>query len=311
MTKIVVFAYSLVGHRCLKALIEAGENISCVMTHPDNPDETQWFPSVAKLARDHGIHVLETEGPKDSQVIEAMTRLKPDLLFSFYYRKMIPQEILDIPRLGCFNMHGSLLPQYRGRAPINWALVHGETQTGVTLHHMVKSADAGAMVDQEAIPIGPTDNAYELTVKMGEVAATVLLRQLSHLKEGTAPKIPQDDSKASYFGGRSAKDSEINWHQTPWQIHNLIRAVPYPYFPPAFTHLNNEKIEIRANLLPTGNQKLHQAITPGQVIENNGNFIRVACGDGTDYLDITQMSVPISDISVGDQFNSTDSINKS
>lgn len=302
MTKIVVFAYSLVGYNCLKALIEAGENICYVMTHPDNPDETQWFPSVAKLARSHGISVLETEDPKDSQIIEVMYQLRPDILFSFYYRKMIPQEILDIPRLGCFNMHGSLLPQYRGRAPINWALVHGEAQTGVTLHHMVKSADAGDIVDQEAIPIGPTDNAYELTVIMGKVAAAILLRQLPALKEGTAPKIPQDDSKATYFGGRSTKDSEINWHQPSWQIHNLIRAVPYPYFPAAFTHFKGAIVEIRANRLPTGNEKLNQAATVGQVIENNGNFIRIACGDGTDYLEVNSLSIPISDISVGDQF---------
>lgn len=189
MTHIVVFAYSLVGHSCLKALIESGETIVGVFTHPDTPGEPMWFPSVAQLAKDHGIPVIATEGPKDPEVLEALQQMQPDLLFSFYYRKMIPGAILDIPRLGCFNMHGSLLPRYRGRAPINWALVHGETQTGATLHHMVKSADAGAIVDQESFPITPTDTAYNLTQKMGDVAVRVLLRQLPALKEGRAPSI--------------------------------------------------------------------------------------------------------------------------
>src|SRR3990167_4671671 len=117
MTKIAVFAYGLVGHTCLKSLIETGENIVGVFTHPDAPGEPLWFPSVARLAKDHGIPVIATEGAKDLQVLEALQKMRPHLLFSFFYRKMIPQTILDIPRLGSFNMHGSLLPRYRGRVP--------------------------------------------------------------------------------------------------------------------------------------------------------------------------------------------------
>ena len=301
MTKIVLFAYSLVGHACLKALIDTGENIVGVFTHPDTPGEPLWFPSVAELAKDHGIPVIATEDPKDPEVMERLQEMQPDLIFSFYYRKMIPGAILDLPRQGSFNMHGSLLPRYRGRAPINWALVHGEIETGPTLHHMVKSADAGAIVDQESFPIEITDTAYDLTQKMGKAAVRVLLRQLPALKEGSAPSIPQDDTKATYFSGRSAKDSQIDWHQTPWQIHNLIRAVPFPYFPPAFTHWNGEKLEIRANRLP-GNIQLEKPAKPGEVIAKGDAYIRVACGTGSDYLDITALSCPIFDIQVGDVF---------
>lgn len=299
MTRIVVFAYSLVGHSCLKALIEGHETVVGVFTHPDTLGESLWFPSVAQLAKDHGIPVIATEGPKDAEVLEALHEMQPDLLFSFYYRKMIPEVILDIPRLGSFNIHGSLLPHYRGRAPINWALVHGETETGATLHHMVKSADAGAMVDQEPVAIGPTDTAFDLTHTVGEAAVRVLLRQLPALKQGRAPSIPQDDTKATYFSGRSAKDSHIDWHQTPWQIHNLIRAVPYPYFPPAFTQHKGEKLEIRANRLPEG-KPLETAARPGQVVAKGGDWIRVACGEGHDFLDITALSQPISELKVGD-----------
>lgn len=299
MIKVAVFAYSLVGHSCLKALIEAGENVVGVFTHPDTPGEPLWFPSVAQLAKDYGIPVIATEGPKDPQVLEALQKMQPDLLFSFYYRKMIPSVILDIPRLGSFNMHGSLLPRYRGRAPINWAIVHGETETGVTLHHMVKSADAGAIVDQEAVPIAPTDTAFDLTHKMGEAAVRILKRQLPTLKQGRAPSIPQDDTMATYFSGRSAKDSQIDWHQTPWQIHNLIRAVPFPYFPPAFTQWKGEKLEIRANRLPEG-KSLETMAKPGQVVAKAESWIRVACNDGHDFLDITALSQPISELKVGD-----------
>lgn len=298
MTQIVVFGYGLVGHTCLKALIEAKENIVGVFTHPDSPGEPQWFPSVAQLAKDHGIPVIATEDPKDPQVLPTLQNMHPDLIFSFFYRKMIPEIILDIPPLGSFNMHGSFLPRFRGRAPINWVLVHGETETGATLHHMVKSADAGAIVDQEAVAITPTDTAFELTHKVANAAVHVLLRQLPDLKEGRAPSLPQDNAKATYFGGRSAKDSRIDWHQSAWQIHNLIRAVPYPYFPPAFTEFKGKKLEIRANRLPDGT-KLENPVQPGQVVAKGEDWIRVACGDGQEYLDITAMSLPLVNVAIG------------
>lgn len=299
MIKIAVFGYGLVGHTCLKALIDAQATIVGVFTHPDAPGEPQWFPSVFQLAKDHDIPVMATESPKDLQVLVSLQEMQPDLLLSFFYRKMIPEVILDIPRLGSFNMHGSLLPRFRGRAPINWVLVHGETETGATLHHMVKSADAGAIVDQEAVPIGPTDTAFDLTHKVSAAAVCVLLRQLPALKEGRAPSLPQDDTKATYFGGRSAKDSRIDWHQSPWQIHNLIRAVPYPYFPPAFTEYKGEKLEVRANQLPEGT-RLENPAKPGQVIMKGTDWIRVACGNGQDFLDITALSKAIADIQEGD-----------
>jgi len=299
MTKIGVFAYSLVGHACLKFLIEAQENIVGAFTHPDTLGEPLWFPSVAQLAMDCHIPVIATESPKDPQVLEALQNMQPDLLFSFYYRKMIPKAILDIPRLGSFNMHGSLLPRYRGRAPINWVLVHGETQTGATLHHMVQSADAGAIVDQEAIPIALTETAVDLTHKMGKAAIEILRRQLPALKEGRAPALPQDESKATCFGGRAAEDSRIDWRQGAWQIHNLIRAVPYPYFPPAFTGYKGEKVEIRANRLPEST-RLENAAQPGQVVAKGNGWIRIACGDGYEFLDVTSLSCPFDAVQVGD-----------
>jgi methionyl-tRNA formyltransferase len=300
MTKIAVFAYSLVGHQCLQSLIDAKEKVVGVFTHPDASTETLWFPSVAQLAKGHKIPVMATEDPKDPMVLEALQIMQPDLIFSFYYRKMIPKLILGIPHLGAFNMHGSLLPRYRGCAPANWVLVHGETETGVTLHHMVQSADVGNMVDWEAFPISPTDTAFDVTQHLSEAAARVLQRQLPALKEGRAPSIPQDNAQATYFGRRTPADSQIDWRQPSWQVHNLIRAVPYPYFPPAFTQWQGEKIEVRANRLPQKDTRLMASVLPGQIVTQGEEWIRVACGDGSDFIDLTDLSVPLNTVKVGD-----------
>jgi methionyl-tRNA formyltransferase len=300
MTKIAVFAYSLVGHHCLQSLIDTQEQIVGVFTHPDAPGEALWFPSVAQLAKDHNIPVIATEDPKDPVVLEALQAMQPDLIFSFYYRKMIPKPILGIPRLGAFNMHGSLLPRYRGCAPANWVLVQGETETGVTLHHMVQSADVGNMVDWEAFPISPTDTAFDVTQHLSEAAVHVLQRQLPALKERRAPSIPQDNAQATYFGRRTPADSRIDWRQPSWQIHNLIRAVPYPYFPPAFTQWQGEKIEVHTNRLPQKNAHLMTPALPGQIITQSAEWIRIACGEGSDFIDLTELSIPLSAAKVGD-----------
>ena len=125
---------------------------------------------------------------------------------------MIPEAVLDLPSLGAFNMHGSLLPKYRGRAPVNWAVLHGETQIGATLHTMVKQADAGDMIDQEAVSIGPRETAFEVMRKVQQAACVVLERQVKALLAGTAPRIPQDDSQATYFSGRKPEDGRIDWN---------------------------------------------------------------------------------------------------
>ncbi len=152
---ILVFAYHDVGYECLDALIQNDEYIMAVITHRDNPDEEIWFRSVAALAKKYDIPVHTPESVNSPDWIKRIQSWGPELIFSFYYRNMIAEEILNIPRLGAFNMHGSLLPKYRGRVPINWAILNGEKETGVTLHHMVKKADAGDIVDQERLRSAP------------------------------------------------------------------------------------------------------------------------------------------------------------
>ncbi|MCK9418394.1 MAG: formyltransferase [Nitrospirae bacterium] len=240
---ILVFAYHDVGYECLDALIQNDEYILAVITHKDDPEEEIWFRSVAALARKYDIPVHSPESVYTSDWIERIRSWTPDLILSFYYRNMIHEDILSIPRLGAFNMHGSLLPKYRGRAPINWAILNGERSTGVTLHHMVKQADAGDIVDQEAVPIGPEDTARDVFGKCVKAARLVIERQIGPLTSGTAQRRTQDESQATKFVGRKPEDGRIDWTRSADEIYNLVRAVTQPY-PGAFTMVNGKKLLI-------------------------------------------------------------------
>jgi methionyl-tRNA formyltransferase len=168
-------------------------------------------------------------------------------VFSFYYRYMLPPELLTQARKGAFNMHGSLLPKYRGRVPVNWAMINGERETGATLHEMGAKPDAGRVVDQLAVPILPNDTAMDVFRKVTVAAETVLHRSLPHLVDGTAKLIPQDLAAGSYFGGRKPEDGRINWNWSKAQVHNLIRAVAPPY-PGAFCELNGKRLSLLGTL---------------------------------------------------------------
>jgi methionyl-tRNA formyltransferase len=232
--RILFFGYSEVGYECLSLLLERGDNVVALITHEDNPHEKIWFKTPAVAAREKNIPVFTPESVNNPEWHEKIAALQPDLILSVYYRHMIGTKILTLPPLGAWNMHGSLLPKYRGRAPINWAVLHGEPQIGMTLHRMVKSADAGAVVDQEGVAIGPRDTAEQAFRKVMPCARRVLARQIEALLAGTVKETPQDESQANYFGGRKPEDGRINWTQASRQIFNLIRAVTDPY-PGAFT----------------------------------------------------------------------------
>jgi len=241
--RILFFGYSEVGYECLSLLLERGDNVVALITHEDNPNEKIWFKTPAVAAREKGIPLFTPEKVNTPEWIGRIGDLKPDLILSVYYRNMISSKILPLAPLGAFNMHGSLLPKYRGRAPINWAVLHGETRIGMTLHRMVKSADAGAVVDQEGVEIDPRDTAEQAFRKVLPCARRVLARQIDALLAGTARETPQDESQATYFGGRTPEDGRIAWTQTSTQIFNLIRAVTDPY-PGAFTEVGGTRLMV-------------------------------------------------------------------
>ena len=265
----VVFGYHDVGVRCLRVLLDAGVAVPLVVTHRDAPDERIWFGSVARLAQSRGIETLLSE--EMNRLRERIRVISPEFMFSFYYRRMLPPEVLALARKGAFNMHGSLLPKYRGRAPVNWAILKGESETGATLHEMVAKPDAGRIVDQERVPIGPDETAAEVFAKVSDAAETVLKRSLPHLLAGTASLKKQDLSKGSYFGARRPEDGRIDWSKSALEIHNLVRAVAPPY-PGAFT----DKMKILRTALSA--ERRASAGKRGPYREGDEWF--AVCGDG-------------------------------
>ena len=239
----VVFAYHDVGYVCLEELLRRGARVVALITHEDDPKENRWFRSVAELAQKHGIPVYKPESVSNEEWITRVRALRPEVIFSFYYRHLIPEAILKLPRFGAFNLHGSLLPNIRGRVPINWAIIHGETQTGATLHRMVAKPDAGDIVDQEAVPIGPMETAREVFDKVAAAARRVVARQWDNIKSGKAPHVPQGPAQASYYGGRKPEDGSHRLAPGRPRDFNLVRAVTHPY-PGAFTELNGRRLFI-------------------------------------------------------------------
>ncbi|GFO67024.1 formyltransferase [Geomonas limicola] len=280
---IVVCAYHNVGYRCLEELLRQDADVAMVFTHDDSPSEEIWFASVRELAERHGIPVM-TSDINLKENIELLKELAPDLLLSFYYRNMIREEVLEIPRLGALNLHGSYLPKYRGRVPVNWAVINGERETGATLHYMVAKPDAGDIVDQEKVAIEFTDTAFDVFNKVTEAAVKVLGRSYQPLIEDRAPRIPMDLAAGSYFGGRKPADGRIDWQKSAVEIYNLIRGVTHPY-PGAFTSLNGKKILIWS-ARPTEGQG-----EPGRIVSSTPLLV----GTGSGLLQIERLQEEESD----------------
>ena len=264
----VVFAYHDVGVNCLKALLHADIQIDLVVTHQDDPNENVWFGSVAKLCEEKNIAYLTPNANQLMDLVPQIQKLAPDYLFSFYYRHMIPTELIDCTKIAALNMHGSLLPKYRGRAPVNWAILHGETETGATLHVMEAKPDAGDIVGQSAVSIGPNETATEVFGKVSQAAVTVMNQVLPELVQGYIPRKPNLLALGSYFGGRKPADGQILWQQTAKQVHDLVRAVAPPY-PGAFTDWQGQRMIVARTALEGRYPDQLNLQSPGiQVVDN-------------------------------------------
>jgi methionyl-tRNA formyltransferase len=249
--------------------------VQLVVTHTDNPNENIWFDSVERLAAEHRLPCATPIDPNTPEWIERLRTLQPDFIFSFYYRHMLKMELLDTARSGAYNMHGSLLPKYRGRVPINWAIIHGERHTGATLHRMVAKPDAGEMVAQQSVPILPDDTAVAVFQKVVVAAEIALDSALPGLLAGTAVHTPLDLTQGSYFGGRKAEDGRIDWTQSAQQIHNLVRAVAPPY-PGAFADINGKRLKFLRSHIDKAAQ-----VQPGPPsLRAEGTRLLALCGDG-------------------------------
>ncbi|MSM41406.1 MAG: formyltransferase [Geobacter sp.] len=240
--KIVVCAYHNVGYRCMEELLRQGADVRLVFTHEDSPTEQIWFKSVRELADRHGIPYV-TSDINTPENVARVREIAPAFLLSFYYRNMIKPEVLELAARGALNLHGSYLPRYRGRVPVNWAVINGETETGATLHYMVEKPDAGEIVDRERVAIAFTDTAFDVFNKVTDAAVTVIGRAWPQLLVGTAPRIPMDLKSGNYCGGRKPEDGRIDWTRSAVEVYNLVRGVTHPY-PGAFTHLGGQKVVI-------------------------------------------------------------------
>lgn len=288
----VVFAYSNVGDRCLRVLHAGGADVALVVTHRDHPNEKQWFSRVCDTADELGLSWIYGDDPQDPQLAESVAAARPDVIFSFYYRAMLPSALLALAPGGAYNMHGSLLPKFRGRAPTNWAVLQGATETGATLHLMVDKPDAGDIVDQQAVPILPHDDARQVFDKVCVAAEITLWRVLPALMAGQPPRRPNPVASGSYFGGRKPEDGRIDWRASAVHIERLIRAVAPPY-PGAFVEQGGRRLVI-ARARHWSGASVPDATPPGLCLIQDTPA--AVCGDGQvlHILDIHESGEPLT-----------------
>jgi methionyl-tRNA formyltransferase len=280
----VVFAYHDIGVRCLEALLELGIDVRLVVTHQDNASEKIWFDSVAGVAGRNRIACITPDNVNESAVIDRVSQCGPDYIFSFYYRQMLGQELLDIPARGAFNVHGSLLPKYRGRVPVNWAIIHGEKESGVSLHRMEIRPDAGNLLAQAAVPILRNDTAYDVFQKLKCAAENMLIEVVPEMLAGRVIEIPLELEKGSYFSGRRPEDGRIDWHRPARDIHNLIRAVAPPY-PGAFFDIGSRRIEVLGSYIRGEAARFDEPC----IYLEDGSF-QADCADGQRFM-ITHLRI--------------------
>jgi methionyl-tRNA formyltransferase len=275
--RVVLFGYHTLGVRCLEVLLTLGCEVALVVTHADDPGETRWFPSVAEAARARGLPVVAPASPNTPDMAARLRALAPALVVSVMYRRLLAPELLAVPAVAAVNLHPSYLPRYRGRAPVNWVLVNGETETGVTLHDMTPAADAGDIIAQDRVPIAPDDTARSLFGKVDAAGTALLARALPAVAAGVAPRTPQDPALATTYGRRGPEDGRVDWSWPAARIANMIRAVTHP-FPGAFTGDGAGRLHLWAGTPDaTG-----AAAAPGTVVGiAPGRGVAVATGQGT------------------------------
>ena len=274
----VFFGYHTFGARALAGLLARGETVAAVVTHDDRPEEGDWFESVADVARTHDVPVLTPSSPNDPATVARLAALDADVFLSVWYRRLLGEALLALPRVAAVNLHGSLLPAYRGRAPLNWVLVNGETRTGVTLHHMTTGADAGDIVAQEPIDILLDDTATTLYDRMVKAGVDLLVRSYPAVLAGTAPRTPQDHARATLVGRRRPEDGRVQWTWPAMRIANMIRAVTHPY-PGAFSGDGSSRLSLWEGVV---DRTVTLGGIPGTIAEvQPGRGILVATGEGT------------------------------
>lgn len=261
----------------LNILLEAGHEILGVFTQPDKPKNRGMklgYSAVKEYAMSNGIQVFQPSTLRDGQALSTLKELAPQLIVVAAYGKILPPDILALPNLGCINVHSSLLPKYRGAAPINWAILNGEEETGVTIMYMAQGLDTGDILAQEATLISLEENATALHDRLAEMGAALLGKVVGELAAGNAKPAAQDDKLASYAPMLSRELSPIDWGRPARCIHDQVRGL-YPW-PAATAELDG----IRCKVLRTALGKAASGSHPGEVLQADKWGLTVACGDG-------------------------------
>lgn len=286
--KLFLFTGSRRGHAVLTKLIEHKAEIAGILCLVEDPHEEQFHPRVTVIAREHNIPLYYSSDVKSSDYAKILRENKPDIAFAIGWRYLITKEAYSIPPLGTLIIHDSLLPKYRGFAPMNWAMINGEKETGVTLFHIAEGVDCGPIVDQLATPIYPEDDAKTLDERILKLYEEIIIKNLPHFQSGKVKSTPQDESKATYTCKRTPEDGEINWNQSAEQIYNFIRALTRP-FPGAYTTLRGQRVLIWRAELPT-EKETYVGNVPGRVIGKRDGKIDVLTGNGVLRLTRLQLS---------------------
>lgn len=272
----------------LEALIGAGYEVVAAVTQPDRPvgrKKTLTPPPVKVCAQAHGVPVLQFERIRRKEGREALTALQPDLFVTAAFGQILSKAVLDIPRLGTINVHASLLPQYRGSAPINWCIVSGERKAGVTTMMTNEGIDTGDMLLRDEVEIGENENAEELTERLSRLGAQTLLRTLRALEDGTLVRTPQNEAEASYQPMLTREMGEMDWSRSAQQLHDQVRGL-YPW-PGAYTTMDGGVLKVWVSRV----SDMKTDAAPGAVVRADAKEgLFVACGTGV--LQIVELQAP-------------------
>lgn len=274
----------------LEALVRAGHQVAGAFSQPDKPvgrhqNKLQPTP-VKECAQAHGIPVYQPEKLRDGTALAILRELNPELIVVAAYGRILPDDILALPPKGCINVHSSLLPKYRGSAPINWAILNGDSETGVTIQEMVHDLDAGDVILQRATPIGADENAADLYDRLALMGGEALVEAVARIEAGTAARTPQDHSKATQAPMLSRALSPIDWTRPAQAVHDQVRGL-YPWPAASTDVISGDTVKIYRSGLPGK----PASVFPGVIVSADKQGIDIACGDGR-VLRILELQAP-------------------
>ena len=258
---------------CLQALLDAGYLVTGVFTQPDKPKGRGYQlapPPVKEFALTQNLPVFQPKTMRDAETLEQLKGCNPDLIVVVAYGKLLPKEVLDLPRLGCINVHASLLPKYRGAGPVQWSIINGEEETGVTTMYMAEALDTGDMLESASLKIGENETADELMERLSHLGAELLISTVKKAEEGTLKPVPQDEALSTYVSMLDKEMARLDFNKPAREVHNLIRGLSS--WPCAYTFYQGKRLKVyHSKLSPMSGQ-------PGELLDAK-RFI-VACRDG-------------------------------